>query len=137
MKTKEAEILELSKVEKSANRLGYDKLGTAEIVTKLNASLSTYQVFFHKLQNFHWNAVGSDFFDVHEITEEMYKMALNDIDDIAERIRVFGKKPEDKLSEYLKKSIIHESDFFSKKSAVIFLANSSKSTSKTSSSLIR
>lgn len=107
------EILE--KTDRPAKRLGYDKLETAEIVTKLNVSLSTYQVFFHKLQNFHWNTVGSDFFDVHELTEEMYKMALVDIDEIAERVRVFGKMPEDKLSAYLKSSIIEETS--SEKSA--------------------
>ena len=63
------------------------KIETAEIVTQLNTLLCTHQVFFHKLQKFHWNVIGSDFFDVHEITEELYNNSLMVIDKIAERIK--------------------------------------------------
>ena len=97
--------------DKQAKRLGFKKLETAEIVSRLNITLCTYQVFFHKLQNFHWNVVGSDFFDVHDITQEMYEKSLKYIDDIAERIRVFGEVPEVKMSEYLKHSIVEESPY--------------------------
>ncbi len=92
-------------------KLGFEKLETAEITNKLNVTLSTYQVFFHKLQNFHWNVMGSDFFDVHEITEKLYKESLDNIDEIAERVRVFGQTPEVSISNYLKHSIIDESSY--------------------------
>ncbi len=91
-------------------QLGFAKLETAEIVKKLNTTLCTYQVFFHKLQKFHWNVVGSDFFDLHELTEDLYKNALNEIDEIAERIRVFGKKPYASMYEYLRESLLKESE---------------------------
>ena len=94
----------------NAQKLGFKKLETAEVVSNLNRTLCSYQVFFHKLQNFHWNIVGTDFFDVHEITQELYEKTLKNIDDIAERIRVFGQVPVVKLSEYVSQSIIEESD---------------------------
>lgn len=93
----------------SSKGLGFKKLETVEIINGLRRTLASYQIFFHKLQSFHWNVVGSDFYDIHDITESMYKEALENIDDIAERIRVFGKFPEVRLSQYLKESIIKES----------------------------
>lgn len=91
-------------------QLGFEKLETAEIVNKLNVALSTYQVFFHKLQKFHWNVVGSDFFDIHSVTQELYEQALLNVDEIAERIRVFGKKPISSMYSYLNQSLIKEAD---------------------------
>ncbi len=93
---------------KPYSSLGFDKLEAAEIVSRLNISLCTYQVFYHKLQNFHWNVVGSDFFDVHDVTEELYRESVNDIDRIAERIRVFGEVPTYRMSAYLRDSIVSE-----------------------------
>ncbi len=90
-------------------KLGFKKIESTEIVKALNKSLASYQVFFHKLQSFHWNVLGNDFYDVHDVTEEMYKRGLTNIDEIAERIRVFGQIPEVRLTRYLKESTINES----------------------------
>ena len=90
-------------------KLGFKKIETAEIVTALNKSIASYQIFFHKLQSFHWNVLGNDFYDVHEVTEEMYERGLVNIDELAERIRVFGRIPEVRISEYLQHSIVKES----------------------------
>jgi len=109
-------------------KLGFEKLEAAEIISKLNISLCTYQVFFHKLQNFHWNVIGSDFFDVHDITEKMYKESLQNIDEIAERVRVFGEVPEVKISNYMKNSIIEESSY--KKSAEFMIMDITKDIEK-------
>ena len=90
-------------------KLGFKKIESTEIVTALNRALASYQVFFHKLQSFHWNVIGNDFYDVHDVTEEMYKRGLRNIDDIAERIRIFGQTPEVRLTSYLAQSKIKES----------------------------
>lgn len=95
----------------SAQKLGFMGDESAEIVSELNTVLSSYQIFFHKLQNFHWNVVGGDFFDIHELTQEMYNTALEDIDDLAERVRVFGRTPFYKLTDYQKHSLVKESQF--------------------------
>jgi starvation-inducible DNA-binding protein len=89
-------------------KLGFKHLEAAEIVTRLDLLLCNYQVFFHKLQNYHWNVVGGEFFDLHDITEEMYTKGLTDIDEIAERIRVFGKTPTHRLSDYLEQAEIKD-----------------------------
>lgn len=90
-------------------KLGYSKLETAEIVDALNKLLANYSVHYQKLRNFHWNVKGSDFFDIHEKFEEQYNSAKVAIDDIAERIRVFGQTPLSTMKEYLETSEIKES----------------------------
>lgn len=92
------------------SRLGYTKLETAGIVDALNSLIANYSVHYQKLRNFHWNVKGADFFDVHEKFEEQYNDAKVAIDDIAERIRVFGQTPFSTMREYLDNSDIKESD---------------------------
>ena len=91
------------------SRLGYTKLETAEIVEALNKLLANYSVHYQKLRNFHWNVKGADFFDIHEKFEDQYNDAKVAIDDIAERIRVFGQTPYSTMKEYLDESEIKES----------------------------
>ncbi|NJB81847.1 Dps family protein [Wenyingzhuangia aestuarii] len=89
-------------------KLGYTHLETAEIVSSLNKLLASYHVHYQKLRNFHWSVVGPDFFDIHEKFEEQYNVVKLNIDEVAERIRVFGKKPTGTLKEYLEESEIKE-----------------------------
>ncbi len=89
-------------------KLGYNKEETKSIVDALNALLANYHVHYQKLRNFHWNVKGGDFFDIHEQFEERYDRAKLNIDDIAERIRVFGYRPMSTMAEYLEHSEIKE-----------------------------
>jgi starvation-inducible DNA-binding protein len=89
-------------------RLGFTKLETAGTVDALNKLLANYNVHYQKLRNFHWNVKGRDFFDVHEKFEVQYNAAKVAIDDIAERIRVFGQTPFSTMYEYLNNSDIKE-----------------------------
>ena len=43
-----------------------------ELEQKLNVFLADLNLFFRKLQNYHWNVQGSEFFVVHEKLEEYY-----------------------------------------------------------------
>lgn len=97
-------------VDKPFKSLGFKHLETVEIVTNLNTLLCNYQVFFHKLQNYHWNVVGGEFFDLHGVTQAMYEKGLKNIDEIAERVRVFGKVPTYSLGDYISKSTIKQTD---------------------------
>ncbi|MEP5612903.1 MAG: DNA starvation/stationary phase protection protein [Cyclobacteriaceae bacterium] len=90
-------------------KLGYSKLETAEMVDALNKLLANYSVHYQKLRNFHWNVKGGDFFEIHEKFEDQYNVAKESIDDIAERIRVFGQTPMSTMREYLDTSVIKES----------------------------
>ena len=77
---------------KTFKKLGFTYLETAEIVVSLNTLLANYQVFYNKLRNFHWNIEGPDFFELHEEFEKEYNTVKENIDIVAERIRVFGVK---------------------------------------------
>jgi len=90
------------------HNLGFAKKDTAELTKEINLLIATYHVHYQKLRNFHWNVVGSDFFDLHEKFEELYNFSKINIDDLAERVRVFGEKPMARLDEYLKYSKISE-----------------------------
>jgi len=81
--------------------LGYSKMETAEVVEALNNLLANYEVHYQKLRNYHWNVKGPDFFDLHEQFENQYNESKVNIDDIAERIRVFGKTPLSTFKDYL------------------------------------
>lgn len=89
-------------------KLGFTHLETAEIVTSINKLLSNYHVHYQKLRKFHWEVEGSDFFDLHNLFEEEYNQVQTNIDDLAERIRVFGKMPLGTLQDYLENSEIEE-----------------------------
>ncbi|MGK7390666.1 MAG: Dps family protein [Candidatus Cyclobacteriaceae bacterium M2_1C_046] len=98
------------KSKKAFKKLGFSKLETAEIVQKMNLLLANYHVHYQKLRNYHWNVKGPDFFDIHEQFEIAYDEAKVNIDDIAERIRVFGQTPMSTLKEYLETSEIKETN---------------------------
>ncbi|KOF03058.1 ferritin [Roseivirga seohaensis subsp. aquiponti] len=82
---------------------------TAELVDAMNKLLANYSVHYQKLRNFHWNVKGPDFFDIHEQFEQQYNTAKVSIDDVAERIRVFGQTPMSTMRDYLETSDIKES----------------------------
>lgn len=82
-------------------KLGFTTQETADIVEPLNLLLANYHVHYQKLRNYHWNVKGPDFFDIHEQFEMQYNEAKLNIDDVAERIRVFGYTPMSTLKEYL------------------------------------
>lgn len=89
-------------------KLGWTAEETEKISTALNALLANYSVHYQKLRNYHWNVKGSDFFDLHEQFETQYNEALQHIDDIAERIRIFQETPMSTMREYLETSEIEE-----------------------------
>lgn len=89
-------------------KLGWSTEEIDNITHALNSVLANYSVHYQKLRNFHWNVKGSDFFDLHDAFEKQYMDALEHIDQIAERIRIFGETPFSTMQEYLKHSEIKE-----------------------------
>jgi starvation-inducible DNA-binding protein len=108
------ELLEKKKTQKrkmkTFRRLGFSSVETNDVVSTLNLLLSNYQVHYQKLRDFHWNITGPDFFDLHEQFEVEYNAVKANIDEIAERIRVFGKTPTSTMREYLETSTINEGE---------------------------
>ncbi|WP_200979173.1 Dps family protein [Echinicola sp. 20G] len=89
-------------------KLGFNENESEKIVDSLNKLLANYHVHFQKLRNFHWNVTGGDFFDLHEKFEELYTESFENIDLIAERVRVFGMTPLSLMKDYLKAAEIEE-----------------------------
>jgi len=94
--------------EKSYSRLGFNREEASELAESLNLLLCNYSVIYQKIRNFHWNVEGGDFFDVHEKLEEEYLAAAENIDTVAERVRILGFKPISTLAEYLEKAEVEE-----------------------------
>ncbi|NEN22188.1 DNA starvation/stationary phase protection protein [Cryomorpha ignava] len=94
--------------EKTYSKLGFNREEASELAESLNLLLCNYSVVYQKIRNFHWNVVGGDFFDVHEKLEEEYLSAAENIDTVAERVRVLGFKPISTLAEYLEKAEVEE-----------------------------
>ena len=76
----------------------------------LNEFLEDFNVFYRKLQNYHWNAQGKDFFRTHEKLEELYNEVNESIDEIAEHILIIGGQPLGTLKDYLATSTIQEAE---------------------------
>jgi len=89
-------------------KLGWTSEETEKISKALNLLLANYSVHYQKLRNYHWNVKGPDFFDLHEQFETQYNEALKNLDDIAERIRIFQETPLSTLKDYLETSEIKE-----------------------------
>ena len=78
------------------------------LLNNLNTFLSNLNVFYRKLQNYHWNVKGSDFFTVHAKLEEYYNGINAEIDEIAEHILSLEGEPLGSLRDYLDTAKIAE-----------------------------
>ncbi len=76
----------------------------------LNEFLADLNVFYRKLQNYHWNIQGRDFFETHKKLEELYNEVNESIDEIAEHILILGGQPLGTLKDYISVSIIQEAE---------------------------
>ena len=71
------------------------------ITEDLNLFLANLNVFYRKLQNYHWNIKGEDFFNVHVKLEELYDDVNEQIDEIAEHILIIDGQPLGTMHDYL------------------------------------
>lgn len=78
------------------------------MIEDLNKLLADLNVFYRKLQNYHWNIKGMDFFVIHEKLEEYYNEINDQIDEIAEHILVLNGEPLGTMKDYLETTKIVE-----------------------------
>lgn len=81
-----------------------------EVNKSLNQFLCDLNVFFRKLQNYHWNIEGESFFRIHEKLEEYYDAVAREIDEIAEHILINGAQPLGTMKDYLENTKIQEAE---------------------------
>jgi starvation-inducible DNA-binding protein len=65
-------------------------------------------VLYTKARNYHWNVTGPQFFGLHAAFEKIYDELAEDIDNVAERIRVLGFKAPGTLAEFLSLTSLQE-----------------------------
>ena len=92
------------------------------LVNDLNLFLSNLNVFYRKLQNYHWNIIGKDFFVIHSKLEEYYDKVNKQIDEIAEHILVINGQPLGRMKDYLENAQIQEADTVKIKDNEVFTA---------------
>ena len=79
-----------------------------EIVSLLEQILASEVVSSMKIRNFHWNVESHNFSEMHSFFEELYDQAAENIDEIAERIRMLWHKTVSTYREYLELSFLNE-----------------------------
>ena len=73
-----------------------------EILLKLlSDAQSSLFVLFHKTWAYHWNVVGSDFTQLHQLFGKQYNTMFEEIDRISEHMRYLNIKPLSSLSRML------------------------------------
>lgn len=92
-----------------------------ELENKLNELLADLNVFYRKLQNYHWNVQGKDFFHVHSKLEELYEKINEQIDEIGEHILILGGQPLGTIKDYIEKSTINEAENTKIKSEEVYV----------------
>lgn len=94
------------------NYLQVERKNIPALVDEMNLLLANFQVYYQKLRNFHWNIRGENFFELHELFEQLYTDAHEKIDVLAERIQTLKYRPLSLLKKYLESAEIKESDAF-------------------------
>ncbi len=79
-----------------------------EISELMKEILADEFVLYTKARNYHWNVTGPHFYGLHGAFEKIYDELAEDIDAIAERIRVLGSKTPGTLKEFLTLSTLNE-----------------------------
>jgi starvation-inducible DNA-binding protein len=74
----------------------------------LSRLLADEHVLYIRLRNYHWNVVGMAFGPLHALFQEQYEALADDIDDIAERIRMLGPAVPGTLTEMLQLASLAE-----------------------------
>lgn len=76
----------------------------------LNKALANTFAFYLKIQGFHWNVEGPDFFQYHNFFQEIYTDVYGAIDPLAEHIRACGYYAPGTMSDMLRLTDITETN---------------------------
>lgn len=78
------------------------------VVQLLTVLLADEYVLYTKTRDYHWNVVGPQFHELHELFEDQYKSLNKVVDDMAERIRMLGKPAIGTLAEFAQHTRLKE-----------------------------
>ena len=81
-----------------------------KLIEQLNAYMANLAVLHRKLQNYHWNVTGPQFFTLHAKLEEYYTHVNEGIDVVAEEILKLQGEPLGTMASYLKIATLKEAE---------------------------
>lgn len=81
-----------------------------QIAQGLAQTLADNYILYIKTQNFHWNVIDPRFYSLHKMLEEQYKGMQEEIDELAERIRMIGEKSPGSMRDFLEIGSLAESE---------------------------
>lgn len=81
-----------------------------EIAKKINAYLANIAVSYVKAHNLHWNVVGGAFKPTHEYLESMYDGFGEELDAVAEILKMHDQMPLASMKDYLAVATVKELD---------------------------
>jgi starvation-inducible DNA-binding protein len=88
--------------------LGLGAANVQGVAAILNRLLADEHVLYMRLRNYHWNVVGMAFGPLHALFQSQYEALAEDIDEIAERIRMLGPTAPGTLTEMLQNATLSE-----------------------------
>ena len=78
------------------------------LANELKPLLADLFMVYTKLRNYHWNVEGVYFYQLHQLFEKLFNEFADDIDEVAERIRILGVKAPGTLHEYINLAKVKE-----------------------------
>lgn len=81
-----------------------------KLFNELNVYLADLNVLYRKVQNYHWNIKGKQFFTLHVKLEEFYDGLNEAIDEVAEKILMLEGQPLGTMKDYLAVTKITEAE---------------------------
>ena len=72
-----------------------------KLISDIQANLF---LLFHKTWVFHWNVVGPDFYQLHQLFNDQYNTMFEEIDRISEHMRYLNVRPVGTLSRIVEVS---------------------------------
>ena len=76
----------------------------------MEQQLEDLAVLYQKLRNYHWNITGKAFLALHEFLEKEYDTVAEEVDEVAELIRMKGEAPLSTYKDFLANATIKEGD---------------------------
>lgn len=70
--------------------IGISEENRQKVAEELSKLIADEYVLFTKTKEAHWNVEGNDFYDKHKFFDEQAEQLLDNVDRVAERIRVLG-----------------------------------------------
>lgn len=91
-----------------AANIGLEEKMVKSSYNVLTNLIADHFVLLTKTWNYHWNVKGVSFHSYHTFMEQLYRGLIEDIDEIAERIRALDQRPIGSLQGFLEHNRIKE-----------------------------